>query len=31
LSECNTISFVMMCVDCREECGLCQLMMQDAF
>jgi hypothetical protein len=22
LSECNTISFVMRCVDCRGECGL---------
>jgi hypothetical protein len=31
LSECNTISFVMRCVNCHGECGYCQLMMQDAF
>jgi hypothetical protein len=24
LSACNTISFVMRCVDYRRECGLCQ-------
>jgi hypothetical protein len=30
-SECNTISFVMRYVDWRGECGLCQLMRQDAF
>jgi hypothetical protein len=31
LSGCNTILFVMRCVDCHGECDLCQLMMQDAF
>jgi hypothetical protein len=31
LNESNTISFVMVCVECRGECGFCQLMMQDAF
>jgi hypothetical protein len=27
LSECNTVSFVMWCVECRGWCGRCQLMM----
>jgi hypothetical protein len=29
LSESSTILFVMRYVDCRGECGRCQLMMQD--